>query len=139
MAMNEPSSLAFALAAGALLGAMFYGGLWWTVRRGVSSGRAALWFLGSMALRTGLARLPATYRFRVEGHSDTSGDAKENLVLSGQRAAAVVRYLVGKGFAAKRFDSEGLGSTRPRVENDTKENRALNRRVEVHILDGLEH
>ena len=55
MAMNEPSSLAFALAAGALLGAMFYGGLWWTVRRGVSSGRAALWFLGSMALRTGLA------------------------------------------------------------------------------------
>ena len=91
------------------------------------------------ALRTGLARLPATYRFRVEGHSDTSGDAKENLVLSGQRAAAVVRYLVGKGFAAKRFDSEGLGSTRPRVENDTKENRALNRRVEVHILDGLEH
>lgn len=91
------------------------------------------------ALRTGLARLPATYRFRVEGHSDTSGDAKENLVLSGQRAAAVVRYLVGKGFAAKRFDSEGLGSTKPRVENDTKENRALNRRVEVHILDGLEH
>ena len=65
--------------------------------------------------------------------------AKENLVLSGQRAAAVVRYLVGKGFTAKRFDSEGLGSTKPRVENDTKENRALNRRVEVHILDGLEH
>jgi F1F0 ATPase subunit 2 len=55
MVMNEPLSLAYALAAGALLGAMFYGGLWWTVRRGVSSRRAALWFLGSLALRTGVA------------------------------------------------------------------------------------
>ncbi len=53
--MNEPLSLAFALVAGALLGAMFYGGLWWTVRRGVSSKRASLWFLGSLLLRMGLA------------------------------------------------------------------------------------
>ena len=53
--MNEPLSLAFALAAGALLGAMFYGGLWWTVRRGVSSKRVALWFLGSLLLRIGVA------------------------------------------------------------------------------------
>jgi F1F0 ATPase subunit 2 len=53
--MNEPLSLAFALAAGAVLGTMFYGGLWWTVRRGVSSERAVLWFLGSLALRTGVA------------------------------------------------------------------------------------
>src|SRR5450756_1021692 len=55
MAMNEPLSLAFALAAGILLGAMFYGGLWWTVRRGVSSKRVALWFLGSLLLRMSLA------------------------------------------------------------------------------------
>jgi len=55
MAMNEPLSLAFAFAAGAVLGAMFYGGLWWTVHRGVSSKRAALWFLGSLALRMGVA------------------------------------------------------------------------------------
>lgn len=51
--MNEALSLAFAVVAGFLLGAIFYGGLWWTVRRGVSSGRAALWFLGSMTLRMG--------------------------------------------------------------------------------------
>ena len=55
MAMNEPWSLAFASGAGAVLGAMFYGGLWWTVRRGVSSKRVALWFLGSLLLRMGLA------------------------------------------------------------------------------------
>ena len=53
--MNEPLSLASALAAGALLGAMFYGGLWWTVRRAVSSKRVALWFLGGALLRMGLA------------------------------------------------------------------------------------
>jgi len=53
--MNEPSNLAAAMAAGALLGAMFYGGLWWTVRRGISSSRAAAWFLGSLLVRMGIA------------------------------------------------------------------------------------
>jgi F1F0 ATPase subunit 2 len=43
-----------ASAAGALLGAFFFGGLWWTVRQGVASPRPALWFLGSMVLRTGV-------------------------------------------------------------------------------------
>jgi F1F0 ATPase subunit 2 len=55
MAMNDALTLAFALVAGFLLGAMFYGGLWWTVRRAVSSRRVALWFLGSLLLRMGLA------------------------------------------------------------------------------------
>jgi F1F0 ATPase subunit 2 len=49
--MNEPLSLVFALVAGILLGAIFFGGLWWTVCRGVSSKRPALWFTGSMLLR----------------------------------------------------------------------------------------
>jgi F1F0 ATPase subunit 2 len=53
--MNEPLSLAYAFAAGVLLGAMFYGGLWWTVRLAVLSRRVALWFLGSLLLRMGLA------------------------------------------------------------------------------------
>lgn len=55
MVMNEPLSLAFAVFAGALLGAMFYGGLWWTVRQGASSRRPALLFLGSLLLRMGVA------------------------------------------------------------------------------------
>ena len=53
--MNEALSLAFALVAGVLLGAMFYGGLWWTVRQGVSSKRVAVWFFGSLLLRMGVA------------------------------------------------------------------------------------
>jgi F1F0 ATPase subunit 2 len=45
--MNE-----LAFAAGLLLGMFFFGGLWWTVRKGVSSKQPALWFLGSLLLRT---------------------------------------------------------------------------------------
>ena len=53
--MNETMTLALAWVAGLLFGAIFFGGLWWTIRRGVSSDRPALWFLGSMLLRMGIA------------------------------------------------------------------------------------
>jgi F1F0 ATPase subunit 2 len=53
--MNETLILVLAWAAGVLLGAFFFGGLWWTVRKGVSSRRPALWFFGSLLLRTGVA------------------------------------------------------------------------------------
>jgi len=52
--MNEILSLVPALVTGLLLGAMFFGGLWWTVRKGVSSARPAIWFFGSLLLRTSL-------------------------------------------------------------------------------------
>lgn len=52
MAMNEPLTLALAGLCGGVLGALFFGGLWWTVRRGMSSKHPALWFLGSMLVRT---------------------------------------------------------------------------------------
>ena len=53
--MNEALSLAWAMVTGVLLGVMFFGGLWWTVRKGFSSKQPGLWFLGSLLLRTGLA------------------------------------------------------------------------------------
>jgi F1F0 ATPase subunit 2 len=49
--MNELLSLTVALVAGVLLGAIFFGGLWWTVRKGVLSEQPALWFFGSLTLR----------------------------------------------------------------------------------------
>jgi F1F0 ATPase subunit 2 len=55
--MNEPLSLASALLVGVLLGAFFFGGLWWTVRQGLTSKRVVLWFFGSMLLRTGIVLL----------------------------------------------------------------------------------
>ena len=53
--MNETLALVLALVTGVLLGAMFFGGLWWTVRKGVSSKQPALWFFGSLLLRTSIA------------------------------------------------------------------------------------
>ncbi|HSY29261.1 MAG TPA: ATP synthase subunit I [Burkholderiaceae bacterium] len=51
--MNDISSLVGVFAIGALLGAFFFGGLWWSTRKGVASENPALWFLGSLLLRTG--------------------------------------------------------------------------------------
>jgi F1F0 ATPase subunit 2 len=53
--MNETLCLAPALVTGVLLGTIFFGGLWWTVRKGVSSQRPALWFFGSLLLRMTIA------------------------------------------------------------------------------------
>lgn len=52
--MNESMILVVAVAAGLVLGVIFFGGLWWTVHRGVSSPRPALWFVCSMLLRMGI-------------------------------------------------------------------------------------
>jgi F1F0 ATPase subunit 2 len=49
--MNETLTMTLALGAGGALGAIFFGGLWWTVHKGVSSPRPAFWFLGSSLLR----------------------------------------------------------------------------------------
>jgi F1F0 ATPase subunit 2 len=50
--MNETVALVLASVAGLLLGGIFFGGLWWTVRTGVSAKRPALLFLSSLLLRT---------------------------------------------------------------------------------------
>ncbi|MBE0602643.1 MAG: ATP synthase subunit I [Deltaproteobacteria bacterium] len=64
--MNETVILAAALAAGLLLGAMFFGGLWWTVRKGVSSRQPAVWFSCSLLLRMGIAL--AGFHYVGRGH-----------------------------------------------------------------------
>lgn len=55
--MYETLTLVLAWVVGGLLGAVFFGGLWWTVRKGVSSKQPALWFLGSLLLRMSIAML----------------------------------------------------------------------------------
>lgn len=53
--MNEVLSYVLALIAGGLLGTFFFGGLWWTVRKGMSSKQPALWLFGSLLLRMSVA------------------------------------------------------------------------------------
>jgi F1F0 ATPase subunit 2 len=52
--MNEYWPLVLVFLAGLVLGGVFFGGLWWTVQKGFASPRPALWFFGSLLLRTGL-------------------------------------------------------------------------------------
>jgi F1F0 ATPase subunit 2 len=52
--MTEAAPLVLALLAGVLLGALFFGGLWWTIRRGLGSRWAPAWFAASLLLRTAL-------------------------------------------------------------------------------------
>ena len=55
-----------ALMMGGLLGAIFFGGLWWTVRKSLSSQRPALWVFGSLMLRIGITM--AGFYFVAGGH-----------------------------------------------------------------------
>ena len=66
--MTETLTLAWAWGAGVVLGAVFFGGLWWTVRKGTACQRPALLFLGSFLLRTSIA-LAGLY-FVAGGHWD---------------------------------------------------------------------
>jgi F1F0 ATPase subunit 2 len=64
--MSDSLALTLAFLAGALLGVFFFGGLWWTVQKGVTSRTPALWFLGSLLLRTGL--ILAGFYVAAQGH-----------------------------------------------------------------------
>ncbi len=91
--------------------------------------------------REGLARFAGivgvypSLRFRVEGHTDITGSHETNMTLSFARAISVQDYLIGQGVAASSIEVEGLGPDQPIADNESKEGRARNRRVEI-ILTG---
>ena len=66
------------------------------------------------------------------GHTDPDGSTNLNQALSLARANAVTRYLKSKGVSAK-VSGGGGGSKYPIADNDTKEGKALNRRVEITV------
>ena len=69
----------------------------------------------------------------ISGHTDSTGDPNYNLGLSGRRAKAVMDFFIKNGISRDRLSYEANGANKPKVPNDTKENRALNRRVEFEI------
>ncbi|MFW5710154.1 MAG: OmpA family protein [Bacteroidota bacterium] len=72
---------------------------------------------------------------RIEGHTDSQGDAAFNQALSEKRAASIKQYFVKKGLEAERFETTGFGETKPIASNKTKEGMAENRRVEFLIIE----
>jgi outer membrane protein OmpA-like peptidoglycan-associated protein len=73
-------------------------------------------------------------RVRVEGHTDTVGNANRNRALSDRRARSVKAYLVQKGIDKDRLEYKGFGPDKPIADNKTKQGRAKNRRVEFNII-----
>lgn len=74
----------------------------------------------------------AGFRFRVEGHTDTVGDAAMNQALSERRAAVVVHYLTSRfGIASGRLQAVGLGESLPLVPTGDQVSEPRNRRVQV--------
>lgn len=68
----------------------------------------------------------------VVGHTDSSGAAEYNQMLSEKRAKAVEAFLAA-AYPNVQVTSRGMGEDTPVATNSTKEGRALNRRVEVRI------
>lgn len=73
-------------------------------------------------------------KFVIEGHTDSIGEAKSNLVLSEKRAYAVKRYLVENFVDSSRLSVIGYGETKPIATNMYKDGRAQNRRVEINLI-----
>ena len=77
-----------------------------------------------------------TLALEIIGHTDNIGSASKNLVLSKERAQSVIDFLVNNGVEKERLKANGYGQEQPIASNDDeKEGRELNRRIEVRVLE----
>lgn len=83
-------------------------------------------------LAEALKRQPAA-AVEIQGHTDSSGNPNENMLLSRMRAQAVKNSLRTRGVSERQLFATGFGATRPRADNATAEGRRLNRRIEVRL------
>lgn len=70
----------------------------------------------------------------IQGHTDNTGAAEQNKVLSSKRAESVKKYLVNNGIADYRLTTKGYGSDKPIATNNTEEGKQKNRRIEFIII-----
>ena len=75
-----------------------------------------------------------TLKIQISGHTDNVGKPTDNLLLSNNRAKAVVNYLVSKNISPQRLTAKGFGETQPVADNKTEDGRALNRRTEMKVI-----
>ena len=80
-------------------------------------------------------KLNSALKIEFGGHTDNSGDKVFNKTLSTNRAKAVYEYVLQKGGnVADKLSYKGYGDSKPKVPNDTPENKAKNRRTELKII-----
>ena len=78
---------------------------------------------------------PELTLLEIQGHTDDQGTPEYNLKLSQARSEAVMLYMVQHSVDAQRLLARGHGETRPIENVDSDEARAINRRVEFHIIE----
>ena len=66
----------------------------------------------------------------IQGHSDNDGSKEYNITLSQERAENVKYVIVNRGIEESRITAVGYGPDMPKFPNDTKENKAKNRRID---------
>lgn len=76
-------------------------------------------------------------KIEILGHTDNWGSDEYNLELSERRAISVKNKLVDQGIDADRLFTAGCGERKPVADNSTKMGRAINRRIEFSIYDGV--
>jgi outer membrane protein OmpA-like peptidoglycan-associated protein len=82
-----------------------------------------------------LKQLPPSTVIEIGGHTDSTGDAAANMLLSQQRAEAVRAELVQDGVDPSMLVVKGYGSAKPLASNDTVEGRFANRRIEYRVVN----
>jgi outer membrane protein OmpA-like peptidoglycan-associated protein len=75
-----------------------------------------------------------TLRIEIGGHTDNTGLAESNRILSENRAKAIAQYLMDNKITPTRITWKGYGSSRPIAENSTEKGKALNRRTSFTII-----
>jgi peptidoglycan-associated lipoprotein len=75
-------------------------------------------------------------RMRISGHADDRGSDEYNLALGNRRAAAVKRYLAGRGITDARMDIVSFGEERPLDAGQNEAAWAQNRRAEFELTAG---
>ena len=82
-----------------------------------------------------LLKLADGAQFLIEGHTASTGYEAGEMKLSKERADSIAKALTARGIGSERFICKGSGGKKPIASNDTAEGKAINRRVEITILD----
>jgi outer membrane protein OmpA-like peptidoglycan-associated protein len=89
--------------------------------------------LGKLA---GILLMVPELNVRIEGYSDSGGNAAANRKLTEDRARNAADFLSEQGVAGERIVFVGYGADNPVAPNTTSEGRSLNRRVEIILAEG---
>lgn len=79
-------------------------------------------------------KLNPSIRIRINGHTDSIGSEKSNLLLSKRRAKVIAQNIIKNGISRDRVEWKGFGEENPIADNEIEEGRSKNRRVEFEVI-----